>query len=235
MKISEIYIEMTASGTFGSRDMSPLLSGLNRWAATGFKKPFDAAAIWWYKRGGGVVGLAGLGTICSKTRPGNCVKDFTTNVRMIKIDAAHELGHNWSSPHYNGNTLLMNPSITGVNDQWDSRQIDKVTTHKASRACLSPCGIVPILPWMAASEAPRPAVAATRVGGRYLVRGASAAGGPMEFLFRNAKGAELQRINRNVLPGVYAEELDISTLPKTPYFLEVREGNTWLLKTKLGN
>jgi PKD repeat protein len=146
VRISEIIIETEQKYTWGSTpDINQYLSNLTGWMAgsAGFKKPFDVASLWYYSLGGGTVGLAWVGTICTNRRS-NVIRYFTATTRSMMIDAAHELGHNFSAPHISNSNWLMNPSITGFNDKWDPSTIGAVVGHKKSRNCLSGCQVAPI-------------------------------------------------------------------------------------------
>lgn len=146
IRITEVFIETAQNNTWGATvDISAYLTNLGTWmrGANGFKNPFDIASMWYYHLGGGTVGLAWVGTVCNNNRS-NIIRYFTATSRSMMIDAAHEMGHNFSAPHIANSTSIMNASITGSNDKWDASTINSIVTHKNSRTCLSTCNVSPL-------------------------------------------------------------------------------------------
>lgn len=146
VRISEVFIEMEPKATWGSSvDINSYLNAMGPWMTgpNGFKKSFDVGTLWYYSIGGGTVGLAWVGVVCQNNRS-NVIRYFTATSRSMMIDAAHELGHNFSANHISNENWIMNPSITGYNDKWDATTIGSIVNHKKSRSCLSACNVAPI-------------------------------------------------------------------------------------------
>ena len=91
--------------------------------------------------GGGTIGIAWLGAVCSSYGYSVVESDCCGAFACATDLSAHELGHNWGSQHCGcpGNT--MNPSITCANDFAQS-SIDYITTFRDSiTGCLDgQCG-----------------------------------------------------------------------------------------------
>ncbi len=144
--ITEMYFEEEDMNTWGAQnDFNNNLTNLLNWARStnGFSSSFDVSSMWFHERSGGVVGLAQLSAICSRTRGGNVIKDFSNNFMEIVVDQAHELGHNWSAPHIEGNNYIMNPTIIRDNPTWSSQTLGLISSHRDSRTCLSSCDVAP--------------------------------------------------------------------------------------------
>ncbi len=151
LRVAKLVVETENLSTWGKTgDFNALLRGLAAWAKKGgFGVEYDAATVWFSSIGGGQVGLAyggqGLstGVVCNLDRNTSVVRDYTNSAYTMMIDQAHELAHNFGAPHINNAKYILNPSITGKNDQWDQGSIDIIVAHKNSRKCLSSCAAPP--------------------------------------------------------------------------------------------
>lgn len=91
---------------------------------------------------GGVIGVAWLGVICTNNLPyGLSESRYTGNFPMRVSLTAHELGHNWSSPHCNGSSgcqimCASNGGCGGVT-AFGPDAAAFIVDHKNSRSCLS--------------------------------------------------------------------------------------------------
>ena len=68
---------------------------------------------------------------------------------MLKIDQAHELGHNWNAQHVSGTDFVMLPTLSSTNINWSTTSTNSITNHKNSRSCLSgasPCPVATTVP-----------------------------------------------------------------------------------------
>ena len=57
----------------------------------------------------------------------------------------------------------------------------------------------------------------------------------IELLLKRVDGSQVRRQNRDLQPGGFSEEMDLSALPSNLYYLEVRSGNSLLLRKVVGN
>lgn len=145
--ISELFLSgSTSSDPWStSTDATTLLSSFANWGnGGGFKNKFDVATLWTKRDisangSSGVVGIARVGAVCTSNKY-NIVEHYSSNIKAVAIDQAHELGHNWNASHSDGSTFIMNPSIGTSNDQWDPTTINSITNWKSRSSCFSPCG-----------------------------------------------------------------------------------------------
>jgi PKD repeat protein len=93
----------------------------------------------------GVIGIAKVGAVCTSSKY-HVIEHYTSAIDGIKIDQAHELGHNWNAQHYGtgDNIHIMSPTIGTGNDQWDTQTTNSITSFKNNRTCLgSTCTAAP--------------------------------------------------------------------------------------------
>ena len=128
-----------------STDAEQLLTSFRNWGNNkGFSKTFDVASFWTKRNisgngNSGVVGVATIGAVCT-TNKYNVLEHFSTNIKMVAIDQAHELGHNWNCQHSSGNSYIMNPTISTISTTWDQTSINSITNWKNSKSCFTTCG-----------------------------------------------------------------------------------------------
>ncbi len=95
---------------------------------------------------GGVIGIASLAVICV---PGYGLSEsrFTSNFSARVGLTAHELGHNWASPHCSGNDCrIMCPGLGGCSgdlSRFGEFAKTSIINHRNSRTCLELDPLVP--------------------------------------------------------------------------------------------
>ncbi|MEQ8765929.1 MAG: M12 family metallo-peptidase [Planctomycetota bacterium] len=104
-ELSTIIVRTSEPDPYSSSDAGTLLDQFeNYWAANHGGIHRDIAHLMTGKNiNGGTIGVAWVGTICSGPRSyGLSESRFTSNFNRRVTLTAHELGHNWSAPHCNG-------------------------------------------------------------------------------------------------------------------------------------
>lgn len=89
---------------------------------------------------GSTVGLAFTGVICTNASYGLSQSRYTTNVVNRVALTSHEVGHNWSSPHCDGETdcgIMCGTIGNCPGTQFGSWELERITTHRNSRNCLT--------------------------------------------------------------------------------------------------
>lgn len=86
---------------------------------------------------GSTIGLAFTGVVCTNAAYGLSQSRYTTNaVNRIAL-TAHEVGHNWSSPHCDAESLRLRDDVRHdrklPRDAVWRVELDKITTHHDSR------------------------------------------------------------------------------------------------------
>lgn len=93
-----------------------------------------------------IIGIAHLSTICASTSQGSgygvSESRYTTNMTSRTCLTAHELGHNWSASHCNGDTdcYIMCSGLGGCAGNcttFGTRSRNSITTFRNSRTCLT--------------------------------------------------------------------------------------------------
>ncbi len=143
-EITEIIIR--TSRVYTATDAGQLLNQFqNRWNSNHRNVQRDIAHLMTGKNiNGGVIGVAYLSVICSQTQGyGLSETTFAGNMNLRAALTAHELGHNWSSPHCDGVNPcnIMCPSINGCNGignpiRFAPVSINRIRQHRNSRNCL---------------------------------------------------------------------------------------------------
>jgi len=93
-------------------------------------------------RGGGVIGVSFLGTVCRRQDAYSTTKsDFTNNFTLRVCLSAHEIGHSWNARHCDGSgsCFIMCSVINQCNrncTKFGARSINTITNFKNSRGCL---------------------------------------------------------------------------------------------------
>ncbi len=131
-RLGQFQSEWNANNGAIGRDMAHFFSGLG---------------------GGGVIGVAFLSVVCTKSQAyGSSKVGFTSNLSMRVGLVAHETGHNWSAGHCNGGNCNSTcndcrimcaciNSCCGDVTQFGATSINSITNFKNSRGCLnSGCG-----------------------------------------------------------------------------------------------
>ncbi|MCA8970411.1 MAG: IPT/TIG domain-containing protein [Planctomycetes bacterium] len=149
-KITTILVR-TSSDPYTSTNSSTLLNQFrNWWNANQGSVRRDVAHLFTGRSiDGNVIGIAWLSVICNVGQAyGLSESRFTSNFSARVGLTAHELGHNWSSPHCSGNDCrIMCPGLGGC-----ARDVTKfgafaksyIVSHKNSRTCLD-SGTPPVI------------------------------------------------------------------------------------------
>ncbi|MHC4815042.1 MAG: M12 family metallo-peptidase [Planctomycetota bacterium] len=139
-KITQIIVRTTAvySGTVSLTVMS------NRWRTYHSTVRRDVTHLFTGRSlGGTTIGLAWLASICSPVMGYGASKSrYTSNLTQRTGLTAHELGHNWSAPHCNGQNPcnIMCNQLGGCNGgltAFGTYSKNFIIAHRNSRGCLS--------------------------------------------------------------------------------------------------
>ena len=143
-ELVELVVDETGDEDFGGVT-SLDRPGFSEWAATegNFTNEWDIAGAYFFNRGGGTVGRAKMGGVCT-AGGAHIIRDFTSSLRSMYLDHAHELGHNWGASHVSSSSCLMYPSITGKNDNWCESTIATIVKYRNTRTCLAGCDQPPV-------------------------------------------------------------------------------------------
>ncbi|MEM7165512.1 MAG: M12 family metallo-peptidase [Planctomycetota bacterium] len=136
----------TVAGTYINTASSPLLAEFDTvWSSPPESLILaDVAHLFTGKNlDGSIIGVARLSAICVSTNHfGLSQSKFSTNFARRVALTAHELGHNWSSPHCNGDPecRIMCSGLGGCNGldplRFTASPINSINNHKNSRTCL---------------------------------------------------------------------------------------------------
>ena len=152
-KLVEIYIDLNNAITgAGTTNNTTILNNFVAWGPGGFINTHDVGSYWTDRDICGsdcnVVGTARIAAICDNDRY-NIIEHYTNSQGLLKIDQAHELGHNWSAQHVSGTDFVMLPTLSSGNLNWSTTSNNSITNHKNSRTCLSsasPCPVATTVP-----------------------------------------------------------------------------------------
>jgi len=199
-EITTIIVRDKEPDPYTSTDPGTLLNQFrNEWNAnqTGIQR--DIAHMFTGKNiNGGVIGIAFLSVVCNKSSGYGLVQSrYTSNKTSRACLSAHELGHNWSAQHCDGNgdCRIMCSFINGCNHdctRFGQSSINQITNFKNSRSCLSdaPTFKLDINP-------PPPLVGGSQVD--WVAKNGQA--GAQVALFYSIKGQGLTE----VAPGIFIE------------------------------
>lgn len=143
--VTDWYNSTTAAGnSWGqSTNSGTLLNNFTAWGQAGnFGSTYDLAELWdhttWQN---GVVGIAWLSAVCTNNRY-HAISDFTTNMCLLQVTTAHEIGHNFSCTHdAAGSPTIMAPSVQ-CTDNWSGMSVNQVNAYLPGRInanCLTAC------------------------------------------------------------------------------------------------
>ncbi len=145
-EITTVIVRSSASDPYTSSNSSTLLGEfVTTWQANHSAIQRDTAHLMTGKDiDGGVIGVAYVGVICSGSWAyGLSESRFSANLDLRVGLTAHELGHNWSSGHCDGDvdchimcSYINSCAGIGLPD-FNSNSIASILSHKASRSCLT--------------------------------------------------------------------------------------------------
>ena len=104
-----------------------------------FTNQYDLAQYWFDDPafGGGVIGLAYVGSVCGGYRY-NVIMDFTTDYNSLRCLNTHEIGHNFSCAHDAQGATIMAPSMSGAT-AWSAQSVNQIGNYLPTIGCLANC------------------------------------------------------------------------------------------------
>lgn len=124
------------------RDAQSLLSEFRAWGENQsvFTEPYDVAAFWTDRDfNGNTIGYAYIDAMC-RDRRYHVVQRWRTGFSDLRAIWSHELGHNFSARHINGQRFIMNPTLSSINDRWASQSQTTIRSNLPDYECLRPFG-----------------------------------------------------------------------------------------------
>lgn len=112
---------------------------------------------------GNTIGLAFTGVVCTNSAYGLSQSRYTVNLVNRVALTTHEVGHNWSSPHCDGESdcgIMCGTIGNCPGTQFGAWELNRITAHRNSRNCLTqtqprPDRVVGGLPVNGATRVPR--------------------------------------------------------------------------------
>jgi hypothetical protein len=149
--ITHIIVRTSSSDPYTSNNASTLLSQFRaHWLNNQGHIQRDVAHMFTGRSlNGGTIGIAYLNGICNSYGYGLVQSRYTFTYNRRTSLSAHELGHNWSAGHCDGDgdCHIMCSIITGCNGlglpNFGTAAVNSITNYKSSRPCLDAgCGEV---------------------------------------------------------------------------------------------
>ena len=141
-KIVEHYIVTcdTCNPWTSTTNINTNLNNITNNGTSLFLNTFDLAQ-WWFNNpsfGGGTIGLAWVGAVCSGYRF-NAIMDYSTNTNSMRCVNTHEIGHNFDCQHDAGSTTtIMAPTNSG-SSTWSAQSISEIGSFLPTISCLGTC------------------------------------------------------------------------------------------------
>jgi hypothetical protein len=138
--LSDVTICTSQNDPYDASNASDMLDQfLTHWCADQRGVQRDTAHLFFSQGGGSTIGVAYIGALCNSSY-GYGVSRVTYSgnlARRISL-VSHELGHNFSAGHCNGdaNCGVMSLSIGGIIDRFGSASIGSMTAYSANTVCL---------------------------------------------------------------------------------------------------
>lgn len=148
-----VTVVVTTATVYTTNDSSALLSQFsNFWNTNNGAVHRDVAHLFTGRNlTGSTIGVAYLGVICSQGNGyGLSQSDFTNNFNRRVGLTCHELGHNFSANHCNGNNpcYIMCASLNGCNNsvtQFGASSAAQIDGYAHSSPCMPPPAVAPVL------------------------------------------------------------------------------------------
>lgn len=154
-EITVIYVETAEPDPYSTSSASGLLNQFqNHWNSQHQGDPRDVAHFFTGRNlSGSTIGIAYLNVICNKSSAYGLSESKFTGTFSFRVGlTAHELGHNWSANHCDGqpDCKIMCSGLGGCSGSvasFGSGSINKISAKKGSSVCLSspPPPAAPIL------------------------------------------------------------------------------------------
>ena len=145
LQVEQILL-LSSNGSLSSSSASSLLSQFSSFTGQGnVSNPGLAHLFTGRDLNGSTVGIAYLGTLCSRSF-GVAVSETRFGGTSGSLTIAHEIGHNFAAPHDNesgspcGSTpgnFLMNPSLNG-SDEFSSCSLQQMASEIDGASCVVP-------------------------------------------------------------------------------------------------
>ena len=143
-KITEVIIQTSPESSYTSTDPSTLLEEFRtQWNSSYTDIQRDVAHLFTGKNlDGSIIGISKTSTICLNVSGyGLSQSKYTSSLPSRIALTTHELGHNWSAVHCNGNEdcAIMCSTIggcSGVIDHFSEASHDAIISFKNTRSCL---------------------------------------------------------------------------------------------------
>ncbi len=177
-EITTIIVRSTSADPYSTSSPSGLLNQFeDEWNDNHDATTRDVAHMFTGRNlSGSTIGIASLNTICALGSAYGLSENYTSNFTNLVALTAHELGHNWSSPHCNGTTTcrIMCSSLGGCGSvtSFGGLAISALESKKNSAACLEavPPDMPPILNSMSAAQIPALNSAQVTLSGSNLIQ-----------------------------------------------------------------
>ena len=136
----------TTGALYASADIGTLLNAVqSEWQANQSAITRDLTHLLTGQPTGNTIGLAYVNVVCTNSAYGVSNIRFTTNLASRIGVTAHEIGHNFSAIHCDGDNdcYIMCSGIGGCSNnvtRFGSRSITAIRAHAASRTCMTSAG-----------------------------------------------------------------------------------------------